>query len=357
MDFIMKEEKTMENKGNTKDRYDAWMNQFIMTEKGPLTNNEIRVHDLLALCYISDFETFQKDLQNYLKERNQVSEVQRLTDVMQGKTTLFNRSAEKFYQSHKEVMDTICTYTSFFDFINYNFFYDGSIRENSSLPYFASYVQINKDSVTTMIDTLTAIQKLGIDRLKLNPMGDFTKENYHLPKERSFSDRISYVDNPQYIPNYSGDFVYTTVDSPYKITLEYGYGNRIWFPEIETNTLVFDANRLPKSLARDEIVGTIQSSKGLAETTEEEQLRTSAMINAGVDSLSRATKKFEEYLENLHYVPDLSQFQEQMATIKQALLDMKGTVSKYQEQLEQQYPGIQKTIDSRTGNIYYRRKK
>ena len=46
-----------------------------------------------------------------------------------------------------------------------------------------------------------------------------------------------------------------------------------------------------------------------------------------------------------------------MATIKQALLDMKGTVSKYQEQLDQQYPGIQKTIDTRTGNIYYRRKK
>jgi len=347
----------MENTENTKDRYNAWINQFIMTEKGPLTNNEMRVRDLIALCHISDFETFQSDLQNYLSERNQVSEVQRLTDASLGKRTVFNRSAEKFYQSHKEVMDTIGTYTSFFDFINYNFFYDGSLRENSSLPYFVSYLQVNKDSMDTIIDTLTAIQELGIDRLKLNPMADFTAENLSLPTERSFSDRISYVDKTQYIPNYSGNFVYTAKDSPYKIVLEYGYGDRIWFPEIEVNTLVFDEKRLPKSLARDKIVKTIQSSKGEEEQTEEEQLRTSVMLDTGVDSLSRATKNFEEYLENLHYVPDLSQFQEKMATIKQALLDMKGIVSKYQEQLDQQYPGIQKAIDTRTGNIYYRRKK
>ena len=92
----------MENTKNTKDRYNAWINQFIMTEKGPLTNNEMRVRDLIALCHIPDFETFQSDLQNYLKGRNQVWEVERLTDVSLGKRTVFNRSAEKFYQSHKK---------------------------------------------------------------------------------------------------------------------------------------------------------------------------------------------------------------------------------------------------------------
>ncbi len=46
-----------------------------------------------------------------------------------------------------------------------------------------------------------------------------------------------------------------------------------------------------------------------------------------------------------------------MAAIKAELSGMKEDACTYVDYVEQQYPGIQKTIDARTENIYYRRKK
>ncbi len=261
------------------EKQESLLEQFIMPEEPTLTNNEIRIKDLVALCHIPDFESFQTDLQTYLKEQNQVRTVDRLTDAIDGKRTFLNVPAKRFYQSHKQIMDTINTYTSFYDFVNFNFLYDGSIRKDSSLPYFIAYLRENKDSMAAIVDTLTALQELGINRLQLNPKADYTQSTFKLPDILAFFDSIAYLDHVKYIPNVTGEFLYTTTDSPYKISAEYGYQDRFYFPTIEVTTLVFDRSRLPKSIRKSEITERIQSCKGELEEKEEQQLRNIAKLN------------------------------------------------------------------------------
>ncbi len=336
---------------------ESLLEQFIMPEEPTLTNNEIRIKDLVALCHIPDFESFQNDLQAYLKEQNQVRTVDRLTDAMDGKRTLLNGPAKRFYQSHKQIMDTINTYTSYYDFVNFNFLYDGSIRKNSSLPYFIAYLRENKDSMAAIVDTLTAIQKLGINRLQLNPKADYTQSIFKLPDIPDLFDSIVYLDHVKYIPNVTGEFLYTTTDSPYKISAEYSNPDRIYFPTIEVTTLAFDRSRLPKSIRKGEITERIRSCKGEFEEKKEQQLRNIAKLNCGFASFDYTIHNFERYLDTLQEVPNLEQFKEKMAAIKAELSGMKEDACTYVDYVEQQYPGIQKTIETEIGNIYYRRKK
>ena len=209
------------------------------------------IDSIIALIHILDkYEDFKQKLSIAMKNKYNKQFVWQLTEQVFGVslTELLDLKKErkipkvsKFYQENKEVIDTIQTYKVINGFIYY--IYD----HQESINCFYNYFLKNKDNIPKILEVLNRLKELGFKMFFINENADFANKTYRLKPDFSSNYMYDYLDNIMVIPSEEEDVLYKTNFSNYKITFTKSHG-----PKIELNTLIFDPNTLPNSLAKED---------------------------------------------------------------------------------------------------------
>ena len=212
----------------------------------------IYVNNMLALAHIlDDYRDFKNRFNRYMFNKYNKMEMNNLLRASSGKFTISSK-AKQFYEENKNVIDTINQYSTFNKFIN----------TKDDIEYFYVYLNDNKDKLGNIISLLGRLKELNFDEVVLNSNEDFTKNEYKISKKERLS-TISYLENMEVIPNCNNDVVcYKSNGSNYIINLNVYFFEK---PENEIiiNNVLFDKDKLPKSLQTNEILNEIFSLKDI----------------------------------------------------------------------------------------------
>ena len=229
----------------------------------------MNVNNMLALAHIlDDYRDFKNRLNIYMFNNYNKMEMNNLIRISSGKFIISSRT-KQFYEENKKIIDTINQYSSLNKFIN----------TKDNIEYFYAYLNDNKDKLNDIISLLSRLKKLNFNEFALNSDEDFTKSEYKISKKERLA-TISYLENMEVIPNCNNDIVcYKSKGSNYIINMNVYYFEK---PENEIilNNLLFDKDKLPKSLERNEILNEIFSLKN---TKKDEVSSLKSIINLDSD--------------------------------------------------------------------------
>lgn len=217
-----------------------------------MKNLEIKVNDLIALCYmIDDFDEFYEHLMKLKQLPNYHDIIFDIIDITNGKFGLKSLKAKSFYKKNKKVIEIINKYStldSFMFFSNYD-----------SLYFMHQYLLKNKDKLNHIKLLLKKIELLGFEELQFNEKLDFTLEECKLRIIFGSNTSIKYMDNIETIPSYDNFLIkYKTANSNYQIIVEplekdLSKYNRT----IILNSLLFDINSLPDKISKEVVYDSI----------------------------------------------------------------------------------------------------
>lgn len=131
-----------------------------------------------------------------------------------------------------------------------NYESNGDKKDIYYLDYFYDYFMKHKDRLTQILELLYAIEKLGFYEIEFNENIDFTKEEYKIDNVMINNFWISYLDNIEIVLSYSEDLIYRTKGSNYKIKFAPFIAGTL--KSITVNSLLFDAERLPKTVSKED---------------------------------------------------------------------------------------------------------
>ena len=229
----------------------------------------MNVNNMLALAHIlDDYSDFKNRLNIYMFNNYNKMEMNNLIRISSGKFIISSRT-KQFYEENKKIIDTINQYSSLNKFIN----------TKDNIEYFYAYLNDNKDKLNDIISLLNRLKELNFNEFALNSDEDFTKSEYKISKKERLA-TISYLENMEVIPNCNNDIVYyKSKGSNYIININVYYFEK---PENEIilNNLLFDKDKLPKSLERNEILNEIFSLKN---TKKDEVSSLKSIINLDSD--------------------------------------------------------------------------
>lgn len=301
----------------------------------------VEINNLIALCHILDnFEEFEKRLKT---EYNRDFKL-KLLDISQGKTRAFSKKEKKFYNENKSVIDTINKYSSIDIFIGEIYGYYGSAQ------FFYEYFLNHKEDLDKITKLLEKIKQLGFDVFTFNEDLDFTTETYDVFPTFRRNSRIIYVDNIVVPPSYTSNINYYTTSSNYKMELDIigdeisEYGRRITL-----NSLLFDPNRLPESLTKENTFDNILKLKS-EQKEKSAAIRNSVDLSISVSALAYQLSSTSSVISKLDDVQNKSQLLE-------ALLNIKGEVEKLIALSEEYDSSISEKELSLTGEVLEREKK
>ena len=261
---------------------------------------KISINNLLALTHIlDDFKKFNRKLKIF-NSNTDLENLQNLFKVSKGDLILSPRT-NKFYKENKNVIDTINKYSTLYDFINNIYISNCSSYD---INYFYNYLTINKDKLDDIVKVVEKIKELGFREIKFNEEENFKKEEYKLNTSRvksiiySMVTDIRFLENMELIPEYENNIIkYKTNGSNYCMILPYRNNAKGWSSnEIILNNLLFDPNRLPNSLKKEDTIDKIIS---LRETKKEETTSIRELVDLGVKIFD-----LEKEYANLKYIVD-----------------------------------------------------
>ena len=262
-----------------------------------------KVEDLIALCHIlDDYKEFIESLSKLLAKKNITTDIaQNLSRISHGeKLPLIARKEKKFYEEHKEVIDTINKYTDIASFIYSNFKWPGTFSEERGLNFFYDYITSNIEEIDNILAVLNRLKELGFRDITFAPSNKFTDEEYMLYSNTYRNFQVEYLDNIEVIPNYTNDEVrYKTTGSNYKITARSIDGN-ISKEQVSIilNSLIFDYKRLPSKIDKEAILDPIVFKK-IVKRTSCVQLKNSVDLRVNVEDLKRQFSKSKETIQFL----------------------------------------------------------
>lgn len=215
------------------------------------------VSDAIALCNILDeFESFNEDLQK-LKVNLNTNFRYDLHEISRGGFN-FNIKARKFYQLHKQAIDKINTSLTIVYFLSNN--YNKDCTPNKDFVFFYEYLNKNKNKLDEIKALLSKIKSLGFNELELKNT-QFTDETYCM--NINYPSTFYYLDNMEAIPNYQNSIVYYKTNfSNYRISIipNASYDKfSVW--RITVNSLLFDLDRLPNRITKNETIDKIVALK------------------------------------------------------------------------------------------------
>lgn len=315
-----------------------------------------KVNNLIALYNILDeFEEFEKRLRTVISPKYNRDFVNQLWHISHGNFKIGTRKAKKFYEKNKMVIDTINTYSTISMFINDN--YDWYGNPKGSLQIFYEYISDHKEQMEKILAVLVKLNELGIGELDFNDELDFTHETQKIYTQLSDNLEIAYLDNLTVIPDYNpGSLLYKTNDSNYKITVGFKSGENVRYrTKVVLNSLMFDPNRLPKNLSKEE---TFDKIIGLKEQKQEEYsaIRDSVTLGIGIDDLYAMFNSINSKINSLESVERKSELIELLAKIKEAILKMQTISAEYNQQIAGKNPSIsEKFLDEQKQAFVKRR--
>ena len=289
---------------------------------------KISINNLLALAHILDtYKIFNKRVKKYSSSKNSRDDILRLYEISKGKFVL-SMKARKFYNENKNVIDIISQYSSISDFMN--FINKSDVSSQGEMDYFYMYLNKNKDKINDIIKLLEKIQELGFDEIKFNEEEDFKNKHYEIYTsmidsiiDSSIADKI-FLENMELIPDYNSNAIkYKTNGSNYCMMLPNRTDAKDWYgKEIILNNLLFDANRLPRSLKRKDTIDKIISLK---ETKKKEETSIRDLVNLGVKifDLEKEYERLEYTVEKLENVKSKEELKKVLSNIKIELEQLK----------------------------------
>ncbi len=323
------------------------------------TNKKIYTDNMIILCHIVDeFDEFEKRLISAISlkyDRNFVSQV---WDISQGKFKLGARKAKRFYEENKSVIDTINKYSTIPTFISQNYWLSGEII--GDLRFFYEYLVSHKEEIPKILELLEKLKKLGFVKFEFNEELDFTKQTYGSCLSLDDNFDLTYVANPQVIPNYTSYINFATADSNYKIKLHLsGLPNNKYISdygrEIILNSLVFDPNTLPVKIDVEHIHGQLVRLK------KEQQdkiniIRSSVDLSISVSDLESQFNRTNETINKLNGVKNKEELVSALTSMKENLEKIKKLSAEHDSSISQEEPSLTSDILEKEKNLYLKRR-
>ena len=298
-----------------------------------------KIDDIIALCHIlEDYRDFINELNDLLYKPNLGRSISdNLSKVSHGvKLPFAARKVTKFYQAHKEVIDTINKYTDIGYFINNNYNWLGELREESGLDYFHEYIMNHLEKLDKILAVLKRLKQLGFREFKFEPERDFTTEEQSMYTRYVDNYRINYLDNIEVIPNYQHEKItYRTTDSNYMIVngLIISTGELADYDrEIILNSLTFDAKRLPKEITKEVIFDSILKEKNKQKDSCD-KIRSSVNLSLTVDDLKEQYRQAEATIDSLLQMDDKQELYRILKGLKANIDELQNASTRYDQSI------------------------
>lgn len=293
--------------------------------------NKTSVNNLIAMWNISDsFESFNIKLKEAMGQKYNR---EFLFDVFKVSTGQFCLSlkAKRFYAEHKEVIDTINTYTTFFMFVNEIYDWYGNVQNNGLLNFY-DYLKKHDEEKAMILATLLRLKQLGFKEIVFDESLDFTTETFTVLTNYPRNTSIKFLGNMEAIPGYnSGVVAYKSNGSPYQITLDMHYrriSNTTNWNEIKLNSLIFDLDLLPEELSKETIYDVIMALKN-AKSAEYTAVKDSVDLSVGISDLYAVFNAVYAKIDGLTSVEKKAELITILHTIQAAIDQMKQISLEY----------------------------
>ena len=247
-----------------------------------MKNKEIYITHMLALCHMyKEYTAFKVDLKEKLSKYYKGSDfVSILKRVSLGEYAFNSKIVKQFYNKHKLVIDTINTYTSIQTFINLNFDEYGRSEAESSVDYFYEYILKNEKKLDKILELLYELKNLGFNKFTL---GEINLGYYCISKNNN-KNPIVYLENMEAIPIASKEeIMYKSNFTNYEIIVDTNSGKD--HVQITLNDLTFDADRLPSSVDKFDLINQIRNLENNI-SEEKEVIWDAVVVSDSIECLS-----------------------------------------------------------------------
>lgn len=318
-------------------------------------NYQADIDNIIALCHIlDDFKNFDKNVLSFLPKRHNKNFLYNLTEISGGNRKIGTKKEKKFYLANKSIIDIINKYSNVAKFISYNYHYNGQIK--GDYHFFHDYIKKHINQKKQILSVLEKIKELGFYTIEFNEKLDFTKDVYKVSSIFYCGSEIVFVANPQVIPTYN-DIKYITEDSNYRMFLYVNKKGSIprFFRKIELNSLLFDANTLPKKLDQETIYNPLLNQKNI-QKEKISSLKNSVDLSVSVSDLQKQFDNTNEIVKKLEGVGNKEELKKILLNIKQNIEKLEDLSEKYDKEISQEYPILTPNLLEQEKELYLKRK-
>ena len=321
-------------------------------------NYKAETKNIIALCHIIDeFEEFEKRLIPMISPKYNRDFVFQLWDISKGKFKIGAKKAKKFYSENKEIIDIINQHTNITRFINDNYGWYG--KPNGDLQFFYQYISNHKEEMEQILAVLKKIKKLGFRDFDFNEELDFTKEIYDVYPSFNNNFDLTYVANPQVIPNYVSHINFKTTDSNYKMKIELLGCPKKEISEcgrdIILNSLLFDPNTLPEKIDEEHTHGELVRLKNEQEE-KSSIIRSSVDLSISVFDLEQQFNYTSGTINKLNGVKNKEELIAVLTSMKENLEKLKTLSSEHDSSISQKEPSLTPEVLEREKSLYIKRR-
>lgn len=321
-------------------------------------NKKIDTNNMITLCHIVDeFDEFEKRLIPAISPKYNRDFVFQVWDISQGKFKLGARKAKRFYEENKSVIDAMNKYSNVPMFINQNYGWHG--EPTGDLRFFYEYLVSHKEEIPKILELLEKLKELGFGKFEFNEELDFTKETYGAYLSLSANFNLTYVANPQVIPNYTSHINFTTADSNYKMKLELsGIPRKAisdYSRELVLNSLLFDPSTLPEKIDVEHIHGQLVRLKK-EQQAKTNIIRSSVDLSISVSDLERQFNYTNGTISKLDGVKNKEELVAVLTSMKENLEKLKTLSAEYDSSILQEEPSLTPEVLEQEKTLYLRRR-
>ena len=321
-------------------------------------NKEIEINNMIVLCHIVDkFDEFEKRLILAISSKYNRNFIFQVWDISRGKFKLCARKVKKFYKENKSVIDVINQYSNIPIFISLNYGWNG--EPTGDLRFFYEYLVSHKEEIPKILELLEKLKELGFGQFEFNEELDFTKETYGAYLSFSDNFNLTYVANPQVIPNYTDYINFTTAYSNYKMNLETSGIPRKEISDynrkLVLNSLLFDPNTLPEKIDVEHIHGKIVGLKN-GQQDKINIIRNSVDLSISVSDLERQFNYTNGTISNLDCIKNKEELVSVLTSMKENLEKLKILSVKYDSSVSKENPSLTPELLENEKTLYLRRR-
>jgi len=307
-------------------------------------NKKININDVIALCHMLDnFKEFNEKLMPIICSKNNRNFEYKLLEISKGKFINGSRNVKKFYNENKRVIDTINNYSDIKCFIRNNYIWPrwyGIQYEEMGINFFYEYLLSHKEDLSKILKVLGKLKELGFTEFEFNEELDFTKETYSVYPTVCDNYHLTYVANPQVIPNYASHINFTTADSNYKMELDvsnYSYSKPYISEccrEIVLNSLLFNPSTLPEKIDIEHTHGQLVRLKN-EQKENEDTIRNSVNLDMNISVLESALWYMDGMIKKFDDVENKQQLLEVLSSIKDGVEQLRNLSNEYNNSISE----------------------
>lgn len=305
---------------------------------------KIGINTLLAILEIENYSEFSFALgvlvsQSISPDKTNKAEnrIQKIYNIATGKFVFGFKEYKEFVKKYQKVFDIFKKYNCMRELTVLKYGITGIKYSMASDDYFNIYSKIYFDSLDRMKAILMDLRNLGFKYISYNPDYDFTSSEYSMHINRSnlgLSD-FQFLENIYAVPNYDKNSIkYKTHESVYRMSLyfdksENGERATIESRTVQLKNLIFNPNRLPKTLLYEDTVGLVLEAENKIEILNQ-TIRNSVDFSSSIDSLISEYNITREIVESIAELRDKEEVKETLIQASIYLNEIKNQSLSYQ---------------------------